>query len=200
MHCVQYISAAGFVGNFSNLLNGQPTDGQQYASIIGTLVAPTSRGNITIKSANVSEPPIIYPNWLATKTDQVMAITIFKRIRQAFQSNAMAPIIVGKEYYPGPKTQSDEDILQFIKNNVMTLFHPACTCKMGTRDDKTAVLDNEARVFGTKQLRVIDASSFPILPPGHPQSTVCKLVTSPSLLLSLTRKWQTCLQRRSLIK
>ena len=37
-----------------------------------------------------------------------------------------------------------------------------------------AVVDTRARVFGTKNLRVVDSSAFPLLPPGHPQSTVCE--------------------------
>ena len=46
---------------------------------------------------------------------------------------------------------------------------------MGKPGDKMAVLDSEARVYGTQNLRVVDASSFPFLPPGHPQSTIYAL-------------------------
>ena len=46
--------------------------------------------------------------------------------------------------------------------------------KMGQKLDPMAVVDSHARVFGTKDLRVVDVSAFPFLPPpGHPQSTVC---------------------------
>ena len=45
---------------------------------------------------------------------------------------------------------------------------------MGKKNDPMAVVDSQARVFGTKNLRVVDVSAFPFLPPGHPQSTVCK--------------------------
>lgn len=45
---------------------------------------------------------------------------------------------------------------------------------MGKETDRMAVLDSKARVYGVSGLRVVDASSFPILPPGHPMSTVCK--------------------------
>lgn len=137
-------------------------------------MAPTSRGNVTITSNDTSDLPTINPNWLATETDQQVAIAMFRRIRAAFQSKEMAPIIIGDEYYPGNKVQTDEEILEFIKNNIMTLWHPAGTCKMGTEGDSTAVIDSKAQVFGVARLRVVDASSFPILLPGHPQSTVCK--------------------------
>ena len=86
----------------------------------------------------------------------------------------MQSILIGPEYFPGLKYQTDADILKVIRNTVMTIYHAACTCKMGLRNDTMAVVDHKARVYGVQGLRVVDASAFPILPPGHPQSTVCK--------------------------
>ncbi|KAL3462680.1 hypothetical protein BJX64DRAFT_288144 [Aspergillus heterothallicus] len=171
----EYMSGAGYVGNFSNLLTNQPRDGFQYASILGVLITPTSRGNITLRSADTSDAPLINPNWLATHSDQELAIALFKRIRAAFTTKAMSPVVIGDEYNPGPSVQSDKDILAWIRENVMTLWHPACTCKMGVKGDEMAVVDSKAKVFGVQRLRVVDASAFPFLPPGHPQSTVYML-------------------------
>ncbi|PYI25495.1 GMC oxidoreductase [Aspergillus indologenus CBS 114.80] len=171
----EYISGAGYIGNLSNLLTTQPRDGYQYASMLGVLITPTSRGNVTLKSADTSDLPIINPNWLDTQADQEVAVAMFKRIRAAFQSQAMAPVVIGQEYNPGVQTQTDAEILEFIKNNVMTLWHAACTCKMGLESDAMAVVDHEARVYGVQGVRVVDASAFPFLPPGHPQSTVYML-------------------------
>jgi hypothetical protein len=53
---------------------------------------------------------------------------------------------------------------------------------MGTEGDG-AVVDNEARVFGIKRVRVADASAFPILEPGHPQSTICEYTLPFSYLI-----------------
>ncbi|KAL2849848.1 hypothetical protein BJY01DRAFT_233490 [Aspergillus pseudoustus] len=171
----EYMSGAGYVGNFSNLLTNQPHDGYQYASILGVLITPTSRGNITLKSADTSDAPLINPNWLATRSDQELAIALFKRIRAAFTSESMKPVVIGDEYNPGLSAQSDGQILAWIKENIMTLWHPACTCKMGVEGDEMAVVDSHAKVFGVQRLRVVDASAFPFLPPGHPQSTVYML-------------------------
>ena len=162
------------MGNASNFFLDQPDNGYQYAFMLGVLVAPLSRGNVTLRSAQKSDLLIINPNWLASKTDQEMAIAIFRQIRQAFQSYAMAPVVIGKEYNLRKQVQSDQDILDYIKNNIMTIWHAACTCKMGIPNHPMAVVDNEGKVFGVNGLRVVDASVFPFLPPGHPQSTVCK--------------------------
>ncbi|KAL4975548.1 hypothetical protein BDW66DRAFT_167053 [Aspergillus desertorum] len=168
---VEYMAGAGFLGNISDFYNNQPDDGYEYASILAVLIATTSQGTVTLTSADTFDPPIINPNWLETQSDRELAVAAFKRIRQAFASEGMRPVVVGEEYFPGPQVQADEDILDWIRNNVMTLWHPSCTCKMGTANDKMAVVDSRARVFGVNRLRVVDASSFPFLPPGHPQST-----------------------------
>lgn len=171
----EYISGAGFMGNLSNLLLNQPSDGHQYGSMLGVVITPHSRGNVTIQSADTDDLPIVSPNWLDHPADQAVIVAMFKRIREAFASDAMKPVVIGDEYYPGNQVQSDADILEFAKNNVMTLWHAAATCKMGKAEDPMAVVDSEARVFGVNGLRVVDASAFPFLPPGHPQSTICKL-------------------------
>jgi choline dehydrogenase len=57
---------------------------------------------------------------------------------------------------------------------------------MGRRNDSMAVIDSQARVIGVHNLRVVDASSFPLLPPGHPTSTICKLQRR-SLSLEITQ-------------
>lgn len=146
----------------------------QYGSIVATLVAPTSRGNVTIRSANMTEPPIINPNWLETETDQRIAIASYRRIRGVFNTAVMKSVLVGTELFPGLQVETDEEILEKIKQSMMTIYHASCTCRMGVQNDTMAVVDNRARVFGVSGLRVVDASAFPFLPPGHPQSTVCE--------------------------
>lgn len=84
-------------------------------------------------------------------------------------SSAMAPLLVNPEVFPGADVvQTDEDILNFAGDNIVTIWHAVGTCKTGSDDDEFAVLDSKARVRGVNGLRVVDASAFPILPPGHP--------------------------------
>ncbi|GAM90035.1 hypothetical protein ANO11243_080750 [Dothideomycetidae sp. 11243] len=169
---LEYIPTPGYVGDFSSPFFSQPQDGFQYATIMAALVAPTSRGNVTITSASMGTLPLINPNWLTTLTDQQVAIAGYKRAREAFATHAMADIRIGGEYFPGAKVKTDAEILAVIRKTLMTVWHPAVTCRMGRRDDPNAVVDSKARVIGVKNLRVVDASSFALLPPGHPQAMV----------------------------
>jgi choline dehydrogenase len=79
------------------------------------------------------------------------------------------------------QVSSDADLLQLIKKSVGSVFHASCTCAMGRKDDKNAVVDSNANVIGVKGLRVVDASAFPFLPPGHPMATVCEFLPSSSI-------------------
>jgi hypothetical protein len=58
---------------------------------------------------------------------------------------------------------------RFNERKLLTFLGP-----MGKTSDPASVIDSKAQVIGVQGLRVVDASSFPLLPPGHPQSTVCE--------------------------
>ncbi|TVY50636.1 Dehydrogenase patE [Lachnellula cervina] len=172
---VEYLSGAGYVGNWSSLLFDQPKDGYQYATILAALVAPFSRGNITLTSSDTNDLPIINTAYLESTTDQQVAIAAYKRMREAWNSTYMQQVVIGDEYFPGLAVESDEEILSTIKGSLQTVWHASCTCKMGNSSDAMAVVDSHARVYGVQGVRVVDASAFPFLPPGHPQSSVFRL-------------------------
>ncbi|RMY08615.1 hypothetical protein D0868_04694, partial [Hortaea werneckii] len=169
---VEYLSTDAWSG-IRNRTEG-PGDGTaRQSEIAAIMLSPFSRGNVTLQSADAMDLPIINPNWLADPRDKEVAIAAFKRTRQIWDS--MSEIVSGEEYRPGPDVQSGEAILDWIQQNSLTIWHASATCKMGTRDDNWAVVDSKARVYGVDKLQVVDASAFPFLAPGHPQSTVYML-------------------------
>lgn len=172
---VEYLALGAYAGYQLDAIRDAPRDSFQYASILLALVAPLSRGTIDISSADAADPPIINPNWLTHPADVAVAIAGYKRVRQLFATPAIRPILIGEEFFPGPSVQTDEEILHLIRQSSHTVFHPTSTCAMGKRGNAAAVVDSKARVIGVHGLRVVDASAFPLLPPGHPMATVCKL-------------------------
>jgi choline dehydrogenase len=62
---------------------------------------------------------------------------------------------------PGTHAQTDEEIIEFIRNYATTIYHPVGTCKMG--NDPLAVVDERLRVRGIQGLRVADASIMPFI-------------------------------------
>ena len=67
------------------------------------------------------------------------------------------------EVFPGPAIQSDQQIKDFIKKEAWG-HHASCSNKMGTPDDPLAVVDSQCKVYGTANLRIVDASVFPKIP------------------------------------
>ncbi len=173
---LEWLPISAYLGYQTNRQTEDPRDGYNYATINPGLISPLSRGNVTISSADMSDPPILNPNWLSDPTDQEMAVQSFKRSREIWNILVQDNVTVGTaEYLPGFNVTSDADILAYIQASLMTIYHAAATCKMGSVNDSMAVLDSQARVYGIENLRVVDASSFPFLPPGHPQSTIYAL-------------------------
>ncbi|KAL8670951.1 MAG: hypothetical protein Q9168_004534 [Polycauliona sp. 1 TL-2023] len=171
---IEYLPASAPSGNQSNFQTQDPRDGFNYASILSALVSPLSRGTVSISSDSTADPPVIDPNWLTHPMDVQLAIAAFKRQRQLWDDH-LQNLTIGEEYNPGPAVQTDAEILSFIRETLSPVWHAAATCKMGSRSDRMAVVDTDTKVYGVRRLRVVDASAFPFLPPGHPQSTVYAL-------------------------
>jgi choline dehydrogenase len=71
----------------------------------------------------------------------------------------------GRELFPGPDVQSDDDIEADARRRVELLYHPVGSCRMGS--DDRAVVDPQLRVRGVEGLRVADASIMPVIPGGN---------------------------------
>ena len=125
---------------------------------------PESRGRIELRSANPADPPAVYPNYLATATDQQTIVDGLKLLRRVAATSQMQHLIAA-EFQPGPEIASDEQLLEYARQRGGTVYHPTSTCKMGT--DTMAVVDPELRVHGLEGLRVADASIMPTVVSGN---------------------------------
>ena len=125
---------------------------------------PESRGHIRIKSANPSDYPAIFANYLSDPLDQEVAIAGLKWARKIGSQPAIAQY-VDHEMNPGPGFESDEMLLEYARASGSTLYHPVGSCQMGT--GPMAVVDARLRVRGVEGLRVVDASIMPRLVSGN---------------------------------
>ena len=123
-----------------------------------------SRGSIHIKSADPAEPPAIKFNFLSSELDRTGLLVVMRKARELM---ATAPLsdVVGEEIAPGLAYQTDDELLEWVRNNAETTYHPVGTCKMG--NDPMAVVDDQLRVHGITGLRVADASIMPTLTSGN---------------------------------
>ena len=125
-----------------------------------------SRGSVTLNSANPDDKPKIQFNYMSKPQDWEDFRHCIRLTRSIFSQAAFDPFR-GKEIQPGIDIQSDEQLNSFIMNNVESAYHPCGTCKIGRKDDPSAVVDPECRVIGVDSLRVVDSSIFPRIPNGN---------------------------------
>jgi len=123
-----------------------------------------STGSVHIKSADPAEPPAIRFNFLSTEHDRTGIVNVLRKGRELMATSPLKEV-TGKEIAPGAHLQSDADLLEWVRNNAETTYHPVGTCKMG--NDPRAVVDPELRVHGIAGLRVADASIMPTLTSGN---------------------------------
>lgn len=116
-------------------------------------MASRSAGSVTIQSADMAVAPVIDPNWFSSQTDVEVTIAGLKRMRQALNSSAMAPILIGDELLPGPDVQTDADITSYLAQRGRTIYHAMASNKMGKTSDPDAVVDNRGRVIGVQRCK-----------------------------------------------
>jgi choline dehydrogenase len=135
---------------------------------------PESRGSVMAASADMRTAPKIQPNYLSTEEDRRCMVAGVKKLQHIIRQPALRAWI--EDEIDPPKTMEDDDaILDFIRGSAGSIYHPACTVKMGPDGDRMAVLDERTRVRGCQRLCVIDASSMPVLVSGNTNASVIML-------------------------
>ena len=133
-------------------------------TLIAYQLRPESRGEVALKTPNPADAPAMRPNYLAAEEDRRVIVSGLKIGRQLLASQYMRGFIAS-EFKPGDGVQTDEELLEYARNNGGTVFHPTSTCKMGV--DPMAVVDPALRVYGVEGLRVVDASAMPTVVSGN---------------------------------
>jgi choline dehydrogenase len=138
---------------------------------------PTSRGAVTLASADPLAAPLMHSNYLATDYDR-RCITAGIRFARTLASTAPLSTYVAGEHTTGPAAATDADLLDFARDNGATIFHPAGTCAMGAGPD--AVVDSRLRVRGADGLWVVDCSIMPTLVSGNTNLPVIMIAEKAS--------------------
>ena len=143
----------------------KPPDIEAFQAHVGPM-RQTSRGWIRLKSNNPMEAPIIDPKYLSTEQDKWELRQCVKLIREIFGQKAFNEFR-GREVAPGSEVQTDEELDEFIREKSDTDYHPSCTCKMGSDKDPMAVVDQDAKIHGLENIRIVDASIMPSIISGN---------------------------------
>jgi choline dehydrogenase len=141
-----------------------PTKGHGYQVHIGPMYADT-RGRLRIVSTDPKKHPSMVFNYLSTPNDRREWVEAIRVARHILNPPAFAPYNDG-ELSPGPSVETDEEILDWVREDAETALHPSCTAAMGV-DEMSVVDPTSMRVHGVEGLRVVDASVFPFVTNGN---------------------------------
>ncbi|CCM03610.1 uncharacterized protein FIBRA_05748 [Fibroporia radiculosa] len=147
-----------------------------YFALHAVLLRPTSKGTVRLISSDPSDEPVLDPEYLSTKHDIDVLVRATRLVTRIARTEPFASLIdPSGDTDPlldhGLHLASDERIVEFIRDRVETLYHPACSARMAPLEDG-GVVDPFLRVHGIPNLRVVDASAFPTITSGHTASPV----------------------------
>jgi choline dehydrogenase len=123
-----------------------------------------SIGSIHIKSNDPVEAPAIHFNFLSAQADRDGVLACIRKGRELMAASPLKEM-TGEEIAPGAHLQTDQELLEWVRNTAETTYHPVGTCRMGS--DAMAVVDAQLHVHGIDGLRVADASIMPTLTSGN---------------------------------
>jgi choline dehydrogenase len=125
-------------------------------------------GTVRLRSDDPTQVPRINKRSLGDNrggADEIAAL--IEAIQTARRISGRVPF-PHREIFPG----ADADLERHIRRNQFGLGHAACSNPMGAKGNRMAVLDGKLRVRGTKNVRVVDASSFPRIPGFVPRASI----------------------------
>ena len=143
-------------------------------SLGAAVVAPRSRGRVSLKS---SDPlaPLAIDFGLLSDADGIDTSVLLAAIRLARKIASTEPLskLNAGEMRPGPSSQRDDELLAYAAQELQTVYHPTSTCRMGI--DENAIVDPKLKAKGIEGLWIADASVMPSVPRGHPNAVVAMI-------------------------
>ncbi|XP_076078475.1 putative GMC-type oxidoreductase Mb1310 isoform X1 [Mytilus galloprovincialis] len=145
-------------------------------TITQILLHPKSTGRIKLKSKDPFVHPVIDPNYLIHRHDIDIFIEAIRKTQELSKSKVLMELdaTLNRVDFPGICDEEEFDSDTYweclIRHYAVTVYHPSCTCRMGDKDDTTAVVDSKLRVKGIANLRVADASVMRHVTSGNTNS------------------------------
>ncbi|KAJ5949292.1 Glucose-methanol-choline oxidoreductase [Penicillium verhagenii] len=119
------------------------------------------------------DKPTYDPNFLSHPLDIEIMARQLQFVEQISTTGPFAGLLKpGKRMPENTKDLTDLDhAKEVVKERLFTCFHPAGSCAMLPKEIG-GVVDSNLKVYGTRNLRVVDASIFPLEPSGNIQATL----------------------------
>ncbi|KAI4119500.1 MAG: hypothetical protein LQ338_007265 [Usnochroma carphineum] len=148
-----------------------------YFTLFGVLEHPFSRGNVHVVSADPGDKVSVDPRYLSDARDVAVLGAVALFLRRLARTGPLSDHLAdnGTRLQPGfPEELDGGNVVDFVRGAFSSEYHPVGTCGMGLRggEDGGGVVDHRFRVYGTGNLRVVDASVVPLMVRGNLASLV----------------------------
>jgi choline dehydrogenase len=143
---------------------------------------PYSVGFTEIASSDPFSKPVICPNYLEDERDREVLLNGMRLARRLLQTPELAHFSLA-ESLPGLQVQSDDELLSFARRLGTSCYHLNGTARMGLSNDRGSVVDDQLRVHGVLNLRIIDASVMPTIPSANTWATTMMIAEKASDLI-----------------
>ncbi|KAK7055259.1 hypothetical protein R3P38DRAFT_2846055 [Favolaschia claudopus] len=173
------VGQAEFILWSRGLINPQPNE--SYVFILGGASHPSSRGSVHLQSADPLAPPTIDPRFLSTEFDIQVMLDCIKHIFAVGKTSPFADML-DVQITPDPSVVSDEDLIEYIRGEAAGGHHHIGTAAMAPKS-AGGVVDTHLRVYGTDNLRVVDASIIPVHIAAHLESTVYAIAEKAAAMI-----------------
>jgi choline dehydrogenase-like flavoprotein len=152
-------------------------------------------GSIRLKSKDPLEDPVIVSGYLRTADDERRLVRIFRMLLDWASEFASVTGLTLEQQPAGGNAinvnrhSTDEEIVRAAKTVLSTHWHAAQSCRMGDpAKDRLAVVDTRFNLLGVEALRVVDASSQPVLTNGHPMAALVMMAERAAEFLAHDRE------------
>jgi choline dehydrogenase-like flavoprotein len=162
---LELLLEANYVG-----AQGYPGTSPNFITIFSSIMHPMSRGSVHINGQDVKSKPIIDLNYLNNEYDIQALIEGARFARKVAETEPLRSVWAA-EFEPGLGKRTDAQLRDWVVKTVNSFYHPVGTCAMLPKKDG-GVVDSNLKVYGTKNLRVVDASIIPVQLSGHVQTAV----------------------------
>eukprot|EP01023_Acetabularia_acetabulum_P068274 TRINITY_DN963_c0_g1_i1.p1 TRINITY_DN963_c0_g1~~TRINITY_DN963_c0_g1_i1.p1 ORF type:complete len:542 (+),score=78.96 TRINITY_DN963_c0_g1_i1:101-1726(+) len=155
-------------------------------TVASCVLNPKSIGSLNLTSNDPRDSPTIDQHFLSHPEDMKRSIFGLKECFRIGMSDAFKPYRTGT-YGLKQVPQSDEEFVEYIRKMSETIYHPVGTCKMGV--DKNSVVDSELKVYGVKNLRVVDASIMPKIVRGNTNAPTIMIAEKAADIILQSSQW-----------
>lgn len=179
---LEVIFSDGYTGVKGYPASTDPLYGKQFFTLIAAIQHTFARGTVHINASDPGGKPVIDPRYLSNPYDLAAAVAATQYMRR-IASTAPMRYTWDSEYEPGAAVNTTQEWETFARNTSLTIYHPIGTCAMLPREEG-GVVSPELKVYGTRNLRVVDASVIPVIISAHMQTAVYGIAERAAEIIS----------------